>query len=215
MWGRYSKLVAGAVLAFTAAPALAEGALEFGPKPSLASQMPGGPNGPDLQCVPYARQVSGINIYGDAHTWWGQAEGRYQRGSKPRVGAVMAFQPHGNMELGHVAAVSRIVDSRTVLLRHSNWSPINGRRGQIEDDVRAVDVSAANDWSQVRVWYDPIDGLGTTAWPVEGFIYGDRATGTARLSASAKKPAGAVKSGGAAKPGRDIIGDIIAASNRR
>ena len=30
-----------------------------------------------LQCVPYARDVSGIQIYGDAHTWWDQAQGRY------------------------------------------------------------------------------------------------------------------------------------------
>lgn len=124
-----------------------------------------------LQCVPYARQVSGIAIYGDAHTWWGQAEGRYARGLAPRVGAVMAFKPHGNMVLGHVAAVSRIVDSRTVLLRHANWSLINGRRGQIENDVRAIDVSPENDWSQVRVWFDPIQNLGSTHWPVQGFIY--------------------------------------------
>lgn len=124
-----------------------------------------------LQCVPYARQVSGIAIYGDAHTWWDQAEGRYARGYKPRVGAVMAFAPHGNSTLGHVAAVSRIVDSRTVLVRHANWSPINGRRGQIEDDVQVVDVSPDNDWSEVRVWYAPIQGLGTSHWPVTGFIY--------------------------------------------
>jgi surface antigen len=126
---------------------------------------------PYLQCVPYARQVSGIQIYGDAWTWWGQAEGRYARGHSPRVGAVMAFEPHGRMTLGHVAAVSRVIDSRTVLLRHANWSPIDGRRGQIEDDVEAVDVSPDNDWSQVRVWYAPIQNLGTTAWPVAGFIY--------------------------------------------
>lgn len=210
MWGRYSNLIAGAVLACTATPALAETMLEFGRKPSLSGQMPGGPNGPDLQCVPYARQVSGINIYGDAHTWWGQAAGRYQRGSKPRVGAVMAFQPHGNMELGHVAAVSRIVDSRTVLLRHSNWSPINGRRGQIEDDVRAVDVSANNDWSQVRVWYDPIDGLGTTAWPVEGFIYNERPGAVLTSAKAERKPQSA-----APKAKRDIIGDIIAGNSRK
>ena len=98
---------------------------------------------PYLQCVPYARRVSGIGIYGDAHTWWGQAAGHYQRGASPRVGAVMAFAPHGKMLLGHVAAVSKIVDSRTVLLRHANWSLIGGRRGQIEDNVRAIDVSAA------------------------------------------------------------------------
>ena len=124
-----------------------------------------------LQCVPYARAASGIQIFGDAHTWWGQAKGHYARGFAPKVGAVMAFHPHGKMVLGHVAYVSRIVDTRTVLLRHANWSPINGKTGQIERDVRAVDVSPNNDWSKVRVWFAPLHGLGGTAWPVEGFIY--------------------------------------------
>ncbi len=137
---------------------------------------------PYLQCVPYAREVSGIGIYGDALSWWDQAAGRYQRGSKPKVGAVMAFQPYGNLVLGHVAAVSRIIDSRTVLLNHANWSPIDGRRGQIERNVRAVDVSPANDWSQVRVWYAPLQDLGTTAWPVAGFIYGNKAGGNSGLA---------------------------------
>lgn len=126
---------------------------------------------PYLQCVPYARQVSGIQIFGDAWTWWDQAADRYERGFRPKVGAVMAFKPHGNMRLGHVAAVSRVVNSRTVLLRHANWSPINGRRGQIEDNVRAVDVSPDNDWSEVRVWFDPIQAIGGTSWPIQGFIY--------------------------------------------
>lgn len=126
---------------------------------------------PYLQCVPYARQVSGIQIFGDAHTWWGQAAGRYARGFEPQVGAVMAFKPHGNSHLGHVAAISRVIDSRTVLIRHANWSPINGRRGQIEDDVRAIDVSPDNDWSEVRVWFAPIQNLGGTRWPIQGFIY--------------------------------------------
>ena len=36
-----------------------------------------------LLCVPYARQLTGIQIFGDAHTWWDQAEGRYARGFKP------------------------------------------------------------------------------------------------------------------------------------
>jgi GTP-binding protein len=70
---------------------------------------------PYLQCVPYAREVSGIQIYGDAWTWWDQAEGHYARGHTPRVGAVMAFQPYGSMTLGHVAAVSRVIDSRASL----------------------------------------------------------------------------------------------------
>ena len=89
-------------------------------------------------------------------------------------GAVMAFSAHRNMQLGHVAAVSRVLDSRRVLLDHANWSPINGRRGQIEKDVLAVDVSPNNDWSEVRVWYAPLGKVGTTAWPVDGFIYSDR-----------------------------------------
>lgn len=130
---------------------------------------------PYLQCVPYAREVSGIQLYGDAHSWWDQAQGKYRRGNTPKVGAVLAFQPHRNMQLGHVAAVSKVIDSRTVLLRHANWSPINGRRGQIENDVKAIDISPRNDWSEVRVWYHPIQALGTTPWPTHGFIYSDKA----------------------------------------
>ena len=129
-----------------------------------------------LQCVPYARSVSGIQLYGDAHTWWQQAEGHYARGFTPRVGAVMSFHPHGKMVLGHVATVSRVLNGRMVLLRHANWSPINGRRGQIEKDVMALDVSPNNDWSAVRVWFDPIQALGSTAWPVDGFIYNRKPT---------------------------------------
>ena len=137
---------------------------------------------PYLQCVPYARDVSGIRIFGDAHTWWDQAAGKYARGNRPRVGAVMSFRPFGNMRLGHVAAVSRVIDARTVLLRHSNWSPIGGRRGQIENDVRAIDVSAAGDWSEVRVWFAPIQALGTTHWPLNGFIYSGKAPDGARIN---------------------------------
>jgi surface antigen len=124
-----------------------------------------------LQCVPYARALSGVTIFGDAHTWWGQAEGKYDRGDDPKVGAVLAFRPHGNMRLGHVAAVRRVLDDRTIIISHANWSTIGGVRGHIEEDVRAVDMSAENDWSRVRVWYTPNEALGSTEWPVHGFIY--------------------------------------------
>jgi len=123
------------------------------------------------ECVPFARAVSGIRIYGDAWTWWDQAEGHYKRGNKPRIGAVMAFIPYGRMELGHVATVSAIIDDRTILVTHANWSPIDGRRGQVERDVKVIDVSEAGDWTAVRVWYAPNEDLGSTAWPVHGFIY--------------------------------------------
>jgi surface antigen len=123
------------------------------------------------ECVPIARSMSGIAIYGDAYTWWGQAEGKYRRGNAPRKGAVLAFKPYGAMQLGHVAAVSAIVDDRTILVTHANWSPVNGRRGQIERNVKVIDVSDDNDWSRVRVWYAPSGDLGTTSYPVHGFIY--------------------------------------------
>lgn len=132
-----------------------------------------------LQCVPYARALTGVEIRGDAHTWWARAEGRYERGTRPRVGAVMAFTPHGNMRLGHVAAVRKIIDSRTLLISHANWSTIGGIRGHIEENVRVVDTSEANDWSQVRVWYTPNAALGGTDWPVRGFIYPSKVRGWA------------------------------------
>ena len=124
-----------------------------------------------LQCVPYARALTGVEIRGDAHTWWGQAEGRYERGTAPKIGAIMSFRPHGNMRLGHVAAVRKIVDNRTLIISHANWSTIDGGRGHIEEDVRVIDASEANDWSRVRVWYTPNAALGTTEWPLNGFIY--------------------------------------------
>ncbi|MDB5725240.1 MAG: hypothetical protein JWQ16_1994 [Novosphingobium sp.] len=162
------QFLAGVMVALAlTTPALAESPIDFDDVSGGGSSV----LAPYLQCVPYARQVTGIQIYGDAWTWWDQAADRYERGFRPRVGAVMAFKPHGNMRLGHVAAVSRIVNSRTVLLRHANWSLINGRRGQIEDNVRAIDVSPDNDWSEVRVWFDPIQAIGGTSWPVQGFIY--------------------------------------------
>lgn len=170
-----------------------------------------------LQCVPYARQLSGIQIYGDAHTWWNQAAGRYQRGTVPRKGAVLALSPYSKMMLGHVAYVSAIKDSRTIVLRHANWSPINGRRGQIEDYVEAVDVSDDNDWSAVRVWFAPIGALGTTHWPVAGFIYPRRIdTVPARQSPRLASRSGDVpRQMSRLRPSSrepDPIGDIIARS---
>lgn len=120
-----------------------------------------------LQCVPFARQVSGIELFGNAHTWWNQAEGRYDRGHEPRVGAVLAFAASRSMPVGHVAMVSKVVNEREVLLTHANWS----YRGGIERNVRAIDVSANNDWTDVRVWYGPIGNLGLRSNAARGFIY--------------------------------------------
>lgn len=120
-----------------------------------------------LQCVPFARQVSGVEIRGNAKTWWHQAEGRYERGQTPREGSVLAMPGSGKMRLGHVAMVSKVVGDREILLTHANWS----RRGGIERDVRAIDVSDKGDWSRVRIWYAGNGDLGTSSYPAYGFIY--------------------------------------------
>ncbi len=126
------------------------------------------------QCATYAREISGIQIRGNANTWWGQAAGRYERGAEPRVGAVLAFKPTRRMRVGHVAMVSRVVSDREVLLTHANWS----RPGRVETNVRAIDVSPNNDWSEVKVWYGPTGDLGSSTYPVNGFIYADHAPET-------------------------------------
>lgn len=128
-----------------------------------------------LQCVPYARQASGVQIFGNANTWWTQAAGKYERGTQPKVGAVMSFKATKGMPIGHVAMVSKIVSDREVLVDHANWSVIGGRRGHIERGARVVDVSAAGDWSQVRVWYATIGDMGRTTYPLNGFIYNGKA----------------------------------------
>ena len=133
------------------------------------------------ECVPFARAASGIQIYGDAWTWWKAAEGKYRRGDSPKIGAVIVFRQSSRLRLGHVAVISRIVTKRVVMVTHANWSRQNGERGHAEQDVTLTDVSADNDWSDVKVWYRDMDGLGSTVYPVYGFIYGmpDKAAGRA------------------------------------
>jgi hypothetical protein len=127
-----------------------------------------------LQCVPYARAQSGIEIRGNAGTWWAQAEGRYNRGNEPRLGAVMVLAPSRAMPIGHVAVVAEIVDDRTVYLNHANWSG----PGRIERRALAVDVSPNGDWSAVRVWHGPSGSLGLRTNPVFGFIYNETPNAT-------------------------------------
>jgi surface antigen len=124
------------------------------------------------QCVPFARMISGIQLFGDAWTWWGQAiSGKYPTGFSPANGAVLVFKPQGAMRLGHVAVVSKVVTERVIQVTHANWSILDGHRGQVEENVTVVDVSTGGDWSQVKVWNDPSHDLGSTIYPTYGFIY--------------------------------------------
>jgi hypothetical protein len=122
---------------------------------------------PILQCVAYARSLSGIALHGDASTWWDRAADHFDRGAHPQVGAVLAFRATSAMPHGHVAVVDAIVDDRHILLDHANWSA----PGLVEQRVLAEDASAAGDWSSVRVWYAPSNALGSRQSPAFGFIY--------------------------------------------
>jgi surface antigen len=128
---------------------------------------------PYWQCVPFARLVSGIQIFGDAYTWWQAAVGKYEEGFQPKTGAVLCFKPTERMRLGHVAVVSEVLTDRIVQITHANWSPIDGGRGKVEKDVTLVDVSPEGNWSQVKVWYDPSRDLGGSTYQTYGFIYQD------------------------------------------
>jgi hypothetical protein len=142
------------------------------PKPLLAEVIT--PEKP-LQCVPYARSLSNLDIRGDAWTWWGQAEGRYRRGATPRPGAVMVLKRKGRSR-GHVAYVNEIVDNRVIIVSHANWL----NEGRIHKNVPVMDVSDANDWSEIRLWHTPGKHFGGRVYKPYGFIYGDRAVASAR-----------------------------------
>lgn len=119
-----------------------------------------------LQCVPFARAVSGIKLFGDAWRWWSEAAGRYARGQTPQPGSVLAFRPRPQMPLGHVAVVTRVVGPRRIEIDHANWaSP-----GEITTSVVPIDVSAGNDWSAVRVELGGSDRFGAV-YETDGFIY--------------------------------------------
>jgi len=124
-----------------------------------------------LQCVPYARFMSGIGIRGDAWTWWDKAAGIYARGNHPEPGAVLSFPGIERMPLGHVAVVTQVLNNRKILIDHANWPNAVVQHGAISRDIQVVDVSSANDWSEVRVQFGEGGPLGSV-YPSNGFIYG-------------------------------------------
>lgn len=139
------------------------GFFSVGPAPARADD-------PYWQCVTFARMFSGINLFGDAWTWWNQAVDKFRTGEAPATGSVLVFRPEGRMNRGHVAVVSDILTDRVIRVTHANWG---GSRGKVEENVTVVDVSGDGDWSRVKVWYNPIKDLGTTVYPTYGFIYKD------------------------------------------
>lgn len=119
--------------------------------------------GSRVWCVPFARNASGIELRGNAETWWGKAKGVYDRGNRPMVGAVMAFSDTRRNPMGHLAVVSQILSEREIKIHHANW-----HRNKVSLDMTVIDVSDANDWSRVKVETYP--GSFGRVYPIDGFI---------------------------------------------
>jgi len=139
-----------------------------------------------ISCVPYAREVSGIMVPGNAWQWWNNAEGRYARGDRPEVGSVLNFRANGRMRLGHVAVVTRVVNPREVIIDHANWPSGGSLGGAVSRNVAVVDVSEANNWSAVRVELGHEGNFGSV-YPTYGFIYNRPDPGV--VFASIERPA--------------------------
>ena len=79
----------------------------------------------------------------------------------------MAMRGFNNPGRGHVSVVVQIASSRVILVDHANWL----NTGEISVGVPVLDVSPANDWSQVRVWHIPGGQWGGRTYPADGFIH--------------------------------------------
>jgi CHAP domain-containing protein len=128
-------------------------------------------NAPPQECVPYARLVSGINLYGDAWSWWDLAvAGHYERGETPQPGAVLVLRKTRSLFHGHVAVVTDLVGPREILVTHANWGNGWATPGIIYSGMRVRDESPLNDWTAVRFWNAKAAAFGHI-YPAYGFIY--------------------------------------------
>lgn len=142
-----------------------ESELPFPGDENVADNRPSTVEGTALQCVPYAREHSSINIHGDAYTWWDKAAGLYARGDTPLIGSVMVLNGYAKRR-AHVAVVHTILNAREILINHANW--LDDGAIYVNDPVK--DVSADNDWTQVKVWNIRTGSWGTRIYNVQGFI---------------------------------------------
>ena len=124
-----------------------------------------------IQCVPFVRELSGVNIHGDAYTWWDQAADQgYDRGQTPRQNAVLVLAKSDRLSLGHVAMVRRIDGPRRIEVTHANWGMDEYTRRLVHDSMPVIDVSPNNDWSQVE-FFNEQAGVFGQPYTAQGFIY--------------------------------------------
>jgi hypothetical protein len=125
------------------------------------------------ECVPYARRVSGIQLRGDAYTWWDKAAGIYMRGAQPMPGAILVLSKTNRLRHGHLAVVTNLITPREITVTHTNWGNDWMSRRVTYESLRVQDVSMANDWSSVRFWNNEENVFGFP-YQVSGFIYNVR-----------------------------------------
>ena len=147
-----------------------------------------------IQCVEYARSRSGIQIYGDAWTWWGAT---HDKGSVPYAGSVMVWpKSTGVGNYGHVAYVSKVVSSNTVIIDHANWNTSTGAvDGKSYTNITVQDTSGGN-WTSVKLQKTTSGGT-VTSWtssvPLNGFVYSLNTNPPPTISSiSAKSTNGAI-----------------------
>lgn len=116
-------------------------------------------------CALYARAQTGVDLYGDAGDWWGEASSSYWRGRVPQAGAILVFKRTEVIPDGHVAVVARVVGPREIVVNQANWY-----HGLVTRDVPVIDESPANDWTMVAVLNVGSGHYGQD-YPTYGFVY--------------------------------------------
>lgn len=169
--------------------ACASGHFTTGPNLAAASRHPG------VSCAPFARELSGVALYGEAFSWWAAAAGRYDRSDRPEPGAVLVFRRSERLRSGHVAVVSSVLGAREILVIQANWVP-----DVLTEDHLVIDVSARNDWSEVRVWWPPSDQMGAATYPTYGFVLPPSPVTHAELRRAADDAARLALSSAAGRP---------------
>ena len=123
------------------------------------------------QCVPYARELSGIQIYGNAHQWWYKAgKQNYPRGWRPIPGAVLVLSQTRRLRYGHLAVVKEVLGPRDITVAHANWGKDYLGRGLIYTNMHVKDVSNTNNWTKLRFQSGESAAFGAV-YSAKGFIY--------------------------------------------
>src|SRR4029077_20288451 len=116
-------------------------------------------------CALYAREVTGVALFGAAGGWWAEAQGRYERGQVPAVGSILVFKRTQRIPSGHIAVVARIVSPHEILVDHANWY-----HGTVSRGMSVIDTSPAHDWTSVAALH-MTSGTHGADYPTYGFVH--------------------------------------------